>query len=156
MTTSSDDFQLFIHRTSLLCQHLVPGGQPVLMRNKPCVTTRMTAVYQQFATICTETNYKRDKYDCGDGNMTKKELKRMSRVELLELLLEIDQENERLSEENKKLRAQLNARRIQLEQAGSIAEAALALNHVFEVAQSAADQYLESIRALDNGGALDE
>lgn len=88
--------------------------------------------------------------------MTKKELKRMSRVELLELLLEIDQENERLSEENKKLRAQLNARRIQLEQAGSIAEAALALNHVFEVAQSAADQYLESIRALDNGGALDE
>ena len=34
-----------------------------------------------------------------DG-MTKKELKRMSRVELLELLLDIDEENERLRRGN--------------------------------------------------------
>lgn len=84
--------------------------------------------------------------------MNKKELKRMSRLELLELLLEIDQENERLREQNAQLKAQWDSRQIQLEKAGSIAEAALALNHIFEDAQAAADQYLESIRALGDGG----
>lgn len=87
--------------------------------------------------------------------MKKKELKRMSRLELLELLLEIDQENERLREENAKLTQQWNNRQIKLEAAGSIAEAALALNHIFEDAQAAADQYLESIRALGGGGTED-
>lgn len=88
--------------------------------------------------------------------MTKKELKRMSRLELLELLLEINQENERLRAQNAKLTERWNSRVIKLEQAGSIAEAALALNHVFEVAQAAADQYLESVRVLADGGTIDE
>lgn len=87
--------------------------------------------------------------------MTRKELKRMSRLELLELLLEIDQENERLRKENAQLIEQQNRRQITLETAGSIAEAALRLNHIFEDAQAAADQYLESIRALGNGGNAD-
>lgn len=87
--------------------------------------------------------------------MTKKELKRMNRLELLELLLEIDQENERLRAENARLTEQLNYRKIRLETSGSIAEAALALNHIFEDAQAAADQYLESIRALGDGGNTD-
>lgn len=81
--------------------------------------------------------------------MTKKELKRMNRMELLELLLDIDRENERLRDENAQLTAKLQSRQIKLEQAGSIAEAALALNRVFEAAQAAADQYLENVRALE-------
>lgn len=88
--------------------------------------------------------------------MTKKELKRMSRLELLELLLEINQENERLRAQNAQLTQQWNSRQIKLKQAGSIAEAALALNQVFEAAQAAADQYLESVRALGDGGCVDE
>ena len=36
---------------------------------------------------------------------------------------------------------------LRLEQVGSIAEAALSLNRVFEAAQAAADQYLESVKA---------
>ncbi len=87
--------------------------------------------------------------------MIKKELKRMNRLELLELLLEIDQENERLRAENTRLTQKLNMRQIKVETAGSIAEAALMLNHIFEDAQAAADQYLESIRALAEGGNAD-
>ena len=87
--------------------------------------------------------------------MTKKELKRKRRMELLELLLEIDEENERLRRENAELTARLDSRVIRLEQAGSIAEAALALNRIFEDAQAAADQYLESVKAL-GGGSTDE
>lgn len=37
---------------------------------------------------------------------------------------------------------------IKINQAGSIAEASLQLNQVFEAAQQAAEQYLENIRSL--------
>lgn len=80
--------------------------------------------------------------------MNKKELKKLSRAELLELLLEIDQENETLRSENDRLTEALQQRTIAMAQTGSIAEAALKLNGVFEAAQAAADQYLDSIRSL--------
>jgi hypothetical protein len=41
---------------------------------------------------------------------------------------------------------QLASRRIEVENAGSIAEASLRLNGVFQAAQEAADQYLENVR----------
>lgn len=80
--------------------------------------------------------------------MTDKELRRLNRAELLEMLLEQSKEVERLKEQNQKLTEQLENRRILIERAGSIAEAALQLNQVFETAQRAADQYLENVRQL--------
>lgn len=80
--------------------------------------------------------------------MTDKDLKRLSRADLLEMLLEQSKEVERLKLQNQKLTEQLEDRRIMIDQAGSIAEAALQLNQVFEAAQQAADQYLENIRRL--------
>lgn len=80
--------------------------------------------------------------------MTNRDLKRLSRVELLELLLEEKRENDRLREQLEKTEERLNSRNIEIEYAGSIAEAALALNGVFEAAQKAADQYLENVRRL--------
>jgi hypothetical protein len=53
---------------------------------------------------------------------------------------------DRLDKELKTTKAQLNKREIAIESAGSIAEAALKLNGVFEAAQKAADQYLENVR----------
>ena len=81
--------------------------------------------------------------------MTDKELKRLSRAELLELLLEQVEENERLHKEIEELKKQLEDRVIKLEQAGSIAEAALRLNGVFEAAEAAAKQYLDSVKELE-------
>lgn len=81
--------------------------------------------------------------------MTDKELKRLSRAELLELLLEQVEENERLHKEIEELKNQLEDRVIKLEQAGSIAEAALRLNGVFEAAEAAAKQYLDSVKELE-------
>ena len=43
---------------------------------------------------------------------------------------------------------QLDDRRILLNRSGNIAEASLALNHVFEDAQKAADQYVSEIRRI--------
>lgn len=46
------------------------------------------------------------------------------------------------------LEAERHKREIELQEAGSIAEAALRLNGVFAAAQKAADQYLDSVRTL--------
>ena len=85
--------------------------------------------------------------------MTNKELRRLSRRELLELLIEQGKKAERLQEQLDEANAKLLSREIQVASAGSIAEAALRLNHIFEDAQAAADQYLENIKALSPSDA---
>lgn len=73
-------------------------------------------------------------------------LKRMKKIELMELLLEQEKEIEMLRAENAELKEQVDIQRIKLENAGSIAEAALQLSGVFEAAQKAADLYLNSVK----------
>ena len=80
--------------------------------------------------------------------MTQRELKKMSRSDLLEMLLEQSRENDRLREQLRRAEELLNNRQLMLDEAGSISEASLRLNRVFEAAQEAANQYLENIRAL--------
>lgn len=87
--------------------------------------------------------------------MTDKELRRLSRSELLEMLIRQTQENEKLSQELQQCRAELDERRITAEKAGSIAQAALKLNGVFEAAQAAADQYVASVQQM-NGDQIRE
>ncbi len=80
--------------------------------------------------------------------MTSKELKRLSRGELLEILIEQMEENDRLKEQIQEMQRKLEDRQIVLNEAGSIAEAALRLNGIFDAAQNAAKQYLESIQGM--------
>lgn len=86
--------------------------------------------------------------------MTEKELKKLSRIDLLEMLLEQSKEVERLSAELEEAQKKLKDRSIQLDEAGSIAEAALRLNGIFDIAQIAADQYLDNLQTLS--GRTDE
>lgn len=78
--------------------------------------------------------------------MTDQELRKLSRKDLLELLIAQRRERDALKAELEEARTALQDRRICIENAGSIAEAALQLNNVFEAAQAAAEQYLENIR----------
>ncbi|MCR2047581.1 hypothetical protein NSB25_09845 [Acetatifactor muris] len=112
--------------------------------------------------------------------MTDKEMHKLSRRELLQLLLaqvreteelkqtltereaqmtelrenyeklrnRLDQKDAKIQELRDTLQAERTTRRIELQEAGSIAEAALRLNGIFEIAQKAADQYLENVRRL--------
>ncbi|MBQ2327043.1 MAG: DNA repair protein, partial [Clostridia bacterium] len=73
-----------------------------------------------------------------------------TRAELLEMLISQMKENERLQEQVEELAAQLEDRRIMLEEAGSIAEASLRLNGVFQAAEKAAQQYLDNIKRLSD------
>ena len=74
-------------------------------------------------------------------------LRRLNRAQLLDLLYDAVKEKEDLERELEETRRQLSEKNIQIAESGSIAEAALKLNRVFEQAQAAADQYLFSIRS---------
>ena len=91
--------------------------------------------------------------------MTDKELQKLTRAELLELLLKqtkrveeleekIQKNEEEFQEQKAIFEKKIENRQITVEKAGSIAEASLNLNEVFEVAQKAADQYLENIKDM--------
>ena len=78
--------------------------------------------------------------------MKDKELRKLSRKDLLEMLLAQSREVEALKEQLKKSSEKLEDRRIMINNAGSIAEASLRLNGVFEAAQKAAEQYMENLQ----------
>lgn len=87
--------------------------------------------------------------------LSDKELRRLKRAELLEMLLEQSRENEalmtELEEKNRIIEAlnlKLENRKIDLKNAGTIAEASFKLNGVFEAAEKAAEQYLENLQDL--------
>lgn len=83
--------------------------------------------------------------------MMDKELKKLSRKDLLEMLIEQSKEVERLRAALAESEARANSREIGLQNAGSIAEAALSVSGVFEAAEAAAQQYLENIRRCSEG-----
>ena len=82
--------------------------------------------------------------------MTDKELRRLKREELLEMLISQSKEVEELRAEVSELKKKLDDRQICLDKAGSIAEASVLLNGVFEAAQAAAQQYLENIQRISS------
>lgn len=86
--------------------------------------------------------------------MTEKELKRLTRADLLEMLIAQSEELRQVKERLKIAEAALANRVIEIDNAGSIAEASLRLNGVFEAAQAACEQYTENIRLLSERSQL--
>ena len=81
--------------------------------------------------------------------MTDKELRKLRRIELLELLVEQGEEMERLRGQLQKAQEALQERTIVIQKAGSLAEAALRLNGVFTAADQAARDYVDSLRTME-------
>ena len=81
--------------------------------------------------------------------MTDKDLKRVGRAELLELLRVQSEKNKALQARVEELEQELRNREILIENAGTIADAAFQLNGIFDAAGSAAVQYLENIKRLN-------
>ena len=79
--------------------------------------------------------------------MTDRELRRLSRAELVDIIYELQNRNQQSEAEMEKLQKALDDKILKIASAGSIAEAALKLSGIFEAAQAAADQYLASLKA---------
>lgn len=80
--------------------------------------------------------------------MNDSELKKLSRADLLQLLLDERRENERLQLKLKETEEKLSERTIAIDEAGSIAQAVMQLNGVFKAAEAAASQYVENVQRL--------
>jgi len=80
--------------------------------------------------------------------MTNKELKKLRRRDLLELLVQQTEDNDRLQAQVNALTEQLESRRLNVNKAGSLAEALLSINDMFCKADAVAKQYLDNIRAM--------
>ncbi|MEE0830630.1 MAG: hypothetical protein UIM26_04105 [Longicatena sp.] len=76
-------------------------------------------------------------------------LKKLNRRELLKILVAQQKEIESLNDQLQQCQEALNNKQIQIEKAGSLAEASLALNQVIEHAQQAADQYLLNLQTKE-------
>ena len=66
------------------------------------------------------------------------------------MLIEEESENDRLRAEIEGLRAKLEDRTVRLENAGTLADASLALNGLFEDADTAAQQYVENLKHMND------
>ncbi len=81
--------------------------------------------------------------------MTDKQLRRLSRADLVEIICQMKQTEQELREQLEQANAALESREIKIHEAGSIAEAAVSINGVLEAAQAAADDYLAQIHAAN-------
>lgn len=88
--------------------------------------------------------------------MTDKQLRRLSRIELLEMLIQHSKEITRLQEQLEEAHELLEDKYIAIDNAGSIAEASLQINGVFSAAQLAADQYLQNVSLRQTEGEGDD
>lgn len=76
----------------------------------------------------------------------KNDLKHLNRSELIDLIYEMKKREIELQTRLDEAEAQLQSKVITIAEAGSIADAAMQLNGVFQAAQMAADTYLISIK----------
>ena len=81
--------------------------------------------------------------------MTQYEMKKLSRKELLQLAAEESAQIRILQEHLEIAENELHKREININKAGSIAEASMKLSNVFEAAQEACRQYTDNIQRLN-------
>lgn len=80
--------------------------------------------------------------------MTETNLKKLSRGDLLEMLVAQGEELEAIKAKLTETEERLQKKELDITEAGSIADASLKLNGVFEAAQAASQQYLDNIKLL--------
>lgn len=78
--------------------------------------------------------------------MTDKEFRKLKRGDLIAIIYEYQKKQEELIKEIDELKAQLESKNLKISKAGSIAEAVVGLDLLFETAQKTADDYVEQIR----------
>ena len=79
--------------------------------------------------------------------MTDKEVKRLTRSQLIEIIYQLQLRQDELTLENEKLSKALEDKRIMLEDAGNVAQAVMEIHKVMQAAQDAAVHYLEEMQA---------
>ena len=82
--------------------------------------------------------------------MTDKEFRKLKRSDLISIIYEYQKKQDELNAEIAELKKQLESKQLRIGKAGSIAEAVVGLNELFETAQKTADDYLEQLKGLED------
>ena len=80
------------------------------------------------------------------GDKEKKNLTRLSKREILKIMVAQGEEIEKLNARVAELETELAERRVAMDRVGSLAEASLALTKIFQEADEAAAIYLDNVR----------
>ena len=80
--------------------------------------------------------------------MISKELRRLSRRELVDIIYQLKKNEQEKQDQIATLEDALQEKRLRVSVAGSIAEAAVDITNVFSVAQTTADLYLREIACM--------
>ena len=93
--------------------------------------------------------------------MTDREVKRLSKIQVLTLLRQQEEEIAKQKEEleelkviNQELNEELSSRSMQFEKSGSLAEAAISVSGVINAAQEAANLYLENVKKAEANASV--
>jgi cell division septum initiation protein DivIVA len=87
------------------------------------------------------------RHECLEGTaLTEKDLKKLNRYQLLELLILQTERADKLQDRVEELEKKLKHQDLKIASLGSIAEASLQLGGVFQAAQEAADIYLNTAK----------
>ena len=77
--------------------------------------------------------------------MINKELKKLSRAELVDIIYQLKKNEQEMQDEIEALKKELEDKRLHISNAGSIADAAMSVTNLFSTAQITADIYLREI-----------
>ena len=80
--------------------------------------------------------------------MINKELKHLSRRELVDIIYQLKKNEQGLQEEIESLKNELQDKRIRIATAGSLADAAISVTNMLSAAQTTADIYLREISCM--------
>ena len=80
--------------------------------------------------------------------MNGKELKRLSRRELIEIIYQLKKNEQEMQEKMDAMQQEIDDKRLRMSKAGSIADAATSITELFATAQTSADIYLQEIVAM--------
>ena len=82
--------------------------------------------------------------------MTERELRKLSRADLLQMLIDQSEELNTLRKKYAAAESALAKKELMIDEAGSLADAVFKLNGIFESAQTASQQYLDNLKALSH------
>lgn len=88
--------------------------------------------------------------DASDNGLDASRLLKLRKKDLLEIMLKQGQEIDKLRDKVAELEEKLESKEITIDNAGSLAEASLALTAIFEEAQKAADIYLSNVSRISS------
>ena len=87
-----------------------------------------------------------------EHNEQNEDLTKLSKKDLLEIMLRQGEEIDALRAEVQELKDKLEAREIDIARVGSLAEASLAVTEIFKEADKAAMTYLSNLKRIAEGG----